>query len=148
MYRTFGQIPVPSAGAASAISDAARHVENLLYHDPDREVTPDSDQFPRPGREVVDTDGSDEVVEGVDPSSMPNGENQDEERHEGAVGGVIDTGIEYLAFYKSFRNFLKAPAPKRWGIFFIRKRCVALATDMSPTLLIKGRGELAAPWSR
>jgi len=131
MFKTFGQIPLPNPSAASDIADAARHVEHLLYHDPDREDTPDSDRFPRPGREIVDTDGADEVVEDIDPSSMPDGESQDEERHEGAVGGVVDTGIEYLAFYKSFRNFLKAPAPKRWGVFFIRSRCVALATDMS-----------------
>ena len=36
-----------------------------------------------------------------------------------------------MAFYKSFRDVLRAPARKRWGIFFIKRRCVALATDMS-----------------
>ena len=131
MYKPFGQIPRPNPGAASDVANAARHVESLLHDDPDPDVLPASDRFPRPGVDIPSTNDSQEVVEEVDPLSLPVSQGQDEEGHEGAAGGVVDGGLEYLAFYKSFRDVMRAPAPKRWGIFFIKKRCVALATDMS-----------------
>lgn len=131
MNKPFGQIPRPNLGAASAIADAARHVEGLLRQsDPDPDVLPDPDPFPWPGVDIPSADGSEEVVEEFDPLSQSVSEGQEDESHDGAAGGVVDGGIEYLAFYKSFRDVLMAPAPNRWGIFFIRKRCVALATDM------------------
>lgn len=131
MHKPFGQIPRPNPGAASDIADAARHVESLVHDDLDRDVLPESDRFPRPGVDLPKTDDSQEVIEEVDPWSPPIDQVQEDESHDGAVGGVVEGGIEYLAFYKSFRDVMRAPAPKRWGIFFIKRRCVALATDMS-----------------
>jgi hypothetical protein len=131
MDKSFGQIPRPNPDAASAIADAARHIEGLLRQsDPDPDVLPDSHRFPRPGVDIPGADGSEEVVEEVDPSFQPDSQGQEDEIHDGATGGVVDGGIEYLAFYKSFRDVGMSPAPNRWGIFFIRKRCAALATDM------------------
>lgn len=132
MYKPFGQIPRPNPGAASNVADAARQVESLLRQsDPDPDFLPDSDQLPRPGVDIPSANDSQEVVEEIDPSSQPGSQGQEDESHDGAAGGVVEGGIEYLAFYKSFRDVLRAPAANRWGIFFIRKRCVALATDMS-----------------
>jgi hypothetical protein len=71
------------------------------------------------------------VVEDVDSAPLPVSQEQGDESHDGSAGRVVDEGIEYLAFYKSFRDILRAPARRRWGIFFIKKRCIALATDMS-----------------
>jgi len=131
MYKSFGQLPIPNPGAASNIADAARQVERLLDDDRDPDVLPDSDRFPRPGLDIPSSDDAQEVVEDIDLESIPVSQGQDDESHEGASGRVVDGGIEYLAFYKSFRDVMREPASKRWGIFFIKKRCVALATDMS-----------------
>ncbi|HNI19809.1 MAG TPA: hypothetical protein PKH05_14445 [Nitrospira sp.] len=131
MHKPFGQIPWPNPVAASNVADAARHVESSLDDDPDPDVHPGSDRFPRPGLDIPSADDSQEVVDEVDPASLPVSQGQDEESHEGAAGGVVEGGVEYLAFYKSFRDVMRAPARKRWGIFFIKKRCFALATDMS-----------------
>ena len=131
MNKPFGQIPKPNPHAASDIADAARHVENSLDKASEPDDPTDSDRFPRPGVDVPSADDAQEVVEEVNPDSVPVAQEQDEERHEGAVGGVVEGGVEYLAFYKSFRDVMSAPARKRWGIFFIKKRCFALATDMS-----------------
>lgn len=131
MYKSFGQIPRPNPGAASDIADAARHVESSLDDVPESDVLADSDRFPRPGVDVPSADDSQEVVDEVDAASVPVGQEQEEESYEGAARGVVEGGIEYLAFYKSFRDVLSAPARKRWGIFFIKRRCVALAADMS-----------------
>ena len=131
MYKSFGQIPRPNPSAAANVADAARHVEGLLDDDPDLDVLPDSNRFPRPGVDIPIADDSQEVLEEVEPASLPGSQGQDDESHEGATGKVVEEGIEYLAFYKSFRDVMRAPARKRWGIFFIKKRCVALATDVS-----------------
>jgi len=131
MYKSFGQLPIPNPGAASNVADAARQVERLLDDDRDPDVLPDSDRFPRPGLDIPSSDDAQEVVEDIDLESIPVSQGQDDESHEGASGRVVDGGIEYLAFYKSFRDVMREPASKRWGIFFIKKRCVALATDMS-----------------
>ena len=131
MNKSFGQIPRPNPSAASAIADASHHVESILDDDRDPDATPDSDRFPRPGVDIPSTDDSEEVVQEVDPAFPPTSRGQDEESHDGAAGGVVERGVEYLAFYKSFRDVLSAPVRNRWGIFFIKKRCFALATDMS-----------------
>lgn len=130
MHKQFGQIPSPNPYAASEIADAARHVESLLHDDFDSDTPKDSDNFPRTG---VDIPANDDlaVVEEIDASSIPDTPLDDDESHDGVTRGVVERGIEYLAFYKSFRDVLKAPALKRWGIFFIKRRCVALATDIS-----------------
>jgi hypothetical protein len=131
MTKPFGQIPNANPGAASDIADAARHIESSLDDAPERDVLSDSDRFPRPGVDVPTADEAQEVVDEVDSDSVPMGPEQDEESYEGAAGGVVGGGVEYLALYKSFRDILRAPARDRWGIFLIKKRCVALATDMS-----------------
>jgi len=131
MNKSFGQIPRLNPSAAANVADAARHVEGLLDDDPDLDVLPDSNRFPRPGVDIPIADDSQEVLEEVEPASLPGSQGQDDESHEGATGKVVEEGIEYLTFYKSFRDVMSAPARKRWGIFFIKKRCVALATDMS-----------------
>lgn len=131
MHKPFGQIPRLNPGAASEIADAARHVESSLDDPPEPDVLADSDRFPRPGLDVPSAGDAREVVDEVDPASVPDGQEQEEETHEGAARGVVEGGVEYLAFYKSFRDVLREPARKRWGIFFIKKRCVALAVDMS-----------------
>ncbi len=131
MYKSFGQIPRSNPGAASNIADAARHVESSLDGDLDPDAIPDAQRFPRPGVEIPNADDSQEVVEDVDSAPLPVSQEQDDESHEGSVGRVVEEGIEYLAFYKSFRDVQRAPARNRWGIFFIKKRCIALATDMN-----------------
>jgi hypothetical protein len=131
MYKSFGQIPRTNPNAASNIADAARHVESSLDDDPDPYDLPDSQQFPRPGVEIPNADDAQEVVEEVDSAPLPVSQEQGDESHDGSAGRVVEEGIEYLAFYKSFRDVLREPARRRWGIFFIKKRCIALATDMS-----------------
>ncbi|MFC7410239.1 hypothetical protein [Hydrogenophaga atypica] len=131
MHKRFGQIPRSRPGAASDIADAAQHVESSLDDAPEPDLLPDSDRFPRPGVDIPSADDAQEVVDEVDLDSVPVSQGQEEESHEGAAGGVVEGGVEYLAFYKSFRDVLRAPARNRWGIFLIKKRCVALATDMS-----------------
>ncbi len=131
MHRPFGQIPASNPNVASDIADAARHVELLLQDEQALDISSDANSFPRTGVDVPSVDDAEVDVEEVDPSSIPGEPGKDEDSHDGAAGGVVDAGFEYLAFYKSFRDVMRAPAPKRWGIFFIRKRCIALATDMS-----------------
>ena len=131
MYRPFGQIPSSNPYASSNIADAARHIEGLLHNEPNLDISPNSDRFPPPGVDIPSAKEFEEVVEEIDPMSSPEPENQEDESHDGAAGGVVEGGIEYLAFYKSFRDVMKAPATNRWGIFFIKKRCLALATDMT-----------------
>jgi len=130
MNKLFGQIPEPNPYAASKIADAARIAEGLLNDDFNLDNSSDPERFPRPGVDIPVDDGQ-EVVEEIDSSPIPVGPLEDDETHDGATGGVVEGGIEYLAFYKSFRDVLRAPARSRWGIFFIKKRCIALATDMS-----------------
>ena len=131
MHRPFGQIPASNPNAASDIAAAARHVEQLLQDEQALDISSDANRFPRTGVDVPGVDDAEVDVVEVDPSSIPGESGKDEDSHDGAAGGVVDAGFEYLAFYKSFRDVMRAPAPKRWGIFFIRKRCIALATDMS-----------------
>ncbi len=130
MNKLFGQIPEPNPYAASKIADAARIAEGLLDDDFNLDNSSDPERFPRTGVDIPVDDGQ-EVVEEIDSSSIPVGPLEDDETHDGATGGVVEGGIEYLAFYKSFRDVVRAPARSRWGIFFIKKRCIALATDMS-----------------
>ncbi len=130
MHKQFGQIPSHNPYAASEIANAARHVESLLHDDFDSDTPKDPDNFPRTGVDIPANDDQ-AVVEEIDASSIPDTPLDDDESHDGVTGGVVERGIEYLAFYKSFRDVLKAPALKRWGIFFIKRRCVALATDIS-----------------
>jgi hypothetical protein len=131
MQRPFGQIPNLNTNAASDIADAARHVESMLQHEGNPDIPNAKDPFPRTGIDIPDGNGAQEVIEEVDPNSIPGQSDGEDEIHDGAVGRVVEEGIEYLAFYKSFRDVMMTPAPKRWGIFFIKKRCVALAKDMS-----------------
>lgn len=130
MHKQFGQIPSHNPYAASEIADAARHVESLLHDDFDSDIPKDSDNFPRTGVDIPANDDQ-TVVEEIDASSIPDTPLDHDEILDGATGGVVEGGLEYLAFYKSFRDVLKAPARKRWGIFFIKKRCIALAADMA-----------------
>jgi hypothetical protein len=132
MDKPFRQIPRLNRNAASDIADAASHVENrLVSDDPDPDVLSDTQQFPRPGVEIPNADDAQEVVEDLDSMPLPAGQEQGDESHEGSVGRVVEEGIEYLAFYKSFRDIQRSPARNRWGIFLIKKRCNALATDMA-----------------
>jgi len=130
MNKFFGQIPKPDPYDAASIAQAASELERSHYggRNPDDEFGPD--RFPPRKVDIPNADDSEEVVEDFDSASLPVSQGRDDEIHEGATGKVVEEGIEYLAFYKSFRDFLEAPARKRWGIFFIKKRCVALATDM------------------
>jgi hypothetical protein len=131
MSRAFGQIPTPNPNAASAIADAARHVEQLLQDEQALDSPLDTTPFPRTGIDIPGVEDAEVDVVEVEPSTFPVEPEKDDDSHDGAAGGVVDGGFEYLAFYKSFRDVMRAPAPKRWGIFFIRKRCIALASDMS-----------------
>jgi hypothetical protein len=131
MYKSFGQIPKPNPGAASDIADAARHVESALDDDPDPDDFPDSQRFPRTGVEIPNADDAEELIERVDSAPLPDSQEPGDESHDSSAGRVVEEGIEYLAFYKSFRDVQRAPARKHWGIFFIKRRCFALATDMS-----------------
>ena len=78
MHKPFGQIPWPNPVAASNVADAARHVESSLDDDPDPDVHPGSDRFPRPGVDIPSADDSQEVVDEVDPASLPVSQGQDE----------------------------------------------------------------------
>jgi len=130
MNKFFVKIPKPDPYDAASIAQAASELERSHYggRNPDDEFGPD--RFPPRKVDIPNADDSEEVVEDFDSASLPVSQGRDDEIHEGATGKVVEEGIEYLAFYKSFRDFLEAPARKRWGIFFIKKRCVALATDM------------------
>ena len=130
MHEPFGQIPSHNPRAASEVADAARHVERLLHDDLDSDNSKDSGDFPQTGVDIPAEDDQ-AVVDEIDSSSIPGRPLNDDESHDGATGGVVERGIEYLAFYKSFRDVMRTPARNRWGIFFIKRRCVALATDMS-----------------
>ena len=131
MQRPFGQIPNLNTHAASDIADAARHIESMLQDFSDLDIPKEKDPFPRTGIDIPDDNAAQEVIEAVDSNSIPDEAEKDDEIHDGAVGKVVEEGVEYLAFYKSFRDVMKSPAVKRWGIFFIKKRCFALAKDMS-----------------
>jgi len=131
MHRPFGQIPNQSIHAASDIAEAAQHVERMLQDEENSDIPNEKDRFPRNGVDIPDGNDAQEVIEKVDPNLIPGEAEDEDEIHDGAVGRVVEAGIEYLAFYKSFRDEMRKPAPKRWGIFFIKRRCVALATDMS-----------------
>jgi hypothetical protein len=132
MNKDFGQIPWPSPGAASDVATAASHIESLLRKfEYEHDLPPDPDRLPPTGVDIPNADDSQEVVEEVDPFALPEGPGHEDHVYDGAPGGVVDGGSEYLAFYKSFRDVLSTPAVNRWGVFFIKKRCAALATDMS-----------------
>jgi len=131
MHKHFGKVPKPNPSGASDIADAARQIENSLTDYPDPDVSPEHGTFPQVGIDIPIDDEAFEVIEEVDFSNLPDIREQGEGRYDGAVGGVVEGGIEYLAFYKSFRDVMLAPAPKRWGIFFIKKRCTEVGRDMS-----------------
>lgn len=131
MQRPFGQIPNLNAHAASDIADAARQVERMLQDDSDLDLPNLNDPFQPIGIDIPDDNVTQEVIEELDSKSIYDEAENDDEIHDGAVGRVVEEGIEYLAFYKSFRDVMKTPALSRWGIFFIKKRCFALAKDMS-----------------
>lgn len=132
-HKTFGQIPKPHPEAAADVASAARHIESLLpqQHHPDPDFNSDIDRVRSSWIDLPSTDDSQEEIEDLDSSSQPGIPEKEEESHDGVVGKVVEKGIEYVAFYKSFRDVLKLPARGRWGIFIIKKRCFALATDMS-----------------
>ena len=131
MHRPFGQIPNQNAHAASDIAAAARHIESMLEDEGNLNIPNEKDCFPRTGIDIPDGNEAQEVIEEVDPNSIPSEIEDADEIYDGAVGRVVEDGMEYLAFYKSFRDVMKTPVQKRWGIFFIKKRCFALAKDMS-----------------
>jgi hypothetical protein len=131
MYKVFGQIPKPNPSAASEIADAARHVESTLRDDFKPDAPLDPEHLPQTGVDMPRDDEAQEIVEEIEPWGVPDSLGQEEDVHEGAAAGVVEGGIEYLAFYKSFRDVKRSPAPNRWGIFFVKRRCAALATDMA-----------------
>ena len=64
--KSFGGIPRPNPGAASAISDAAAHVERLLSQsDPDPHTSPGLGPFHPPGIDIPSINSSEEIVEEV-----------------------------------------------------------------------------------
>lgn len=131
MRKIFGKLPNPNPSAASKIANAAQHVERTLSDHGSPDAPWEPDPLPQTGVDIPSVEDVQEVVEEVDPWNVPGGEDQDESVYEGALGGVVDGGVEYLAFYKSFRDVMRAPAPNRWGIFLIKRRCSALAKDMT-----------------
>ena len=131
MRKLFDQLPRLNSQASSDIAEAARHVESLSADDFDLDSSTGYDTLPRTGVDVPIDRESLEVIEEVNQWNSPADLERDEESYDGSVGGVVEGGIEYLAFYKSFRDVARAPARKRWGIFFLKRRCVAVAIDMS-----------------
>ena len=130
MEKSFGQIPKPDHYAASEIAKAAREVEKTLQESP-TETSSEPENFPPTGVNIPDSGDLNEVIEEVARSPLPPGTINEDSIYQNSTGGVIDRGIEYLAFYKSFRDESKRPAEYRWGIFFIKSRCVALANEIS-----------------
>ena len=131
MYKTFGQIPKPNPKATSEIAEAACHVESTLRDDFKPDVPWDHERLLQTGVDIPRDDDAQEVVEEIGARTLSELSGEEEEVLDGAAGGVVEGGIEYLAFYKSFRDVKRSPAPNRWGILFIKKRCAALATDMA-----------------
>ncbi len=131
MHQPFGQLPRPNPAVASVIAAAAAHVEQSLEQN-EQEPTPDTDYPQIPPSSDGDLAAGDilEVVDEGDFLPLDEGGWQDGDSYECVSGGVVDDGSEYLAFYKSFRYVSRPPAVGRWGIFFVKRRCVALAKDM------------------
>jgi hypothetical protein len=55
----------------------------------------------------------------------------DEDDERDATVGVAQSGVEAIAFYKSFRYAHKAPFNGKWGVFIFRKRFNVLAGQLS-----------------
>ena len=131
MQYPFGQIPKSNSTAASKIADAAKQVEQLLekhYEEDENSSNYPDNKEPWTGN---DSSSVEEQVSEVN-DYLPTAEELENEEgiYEGSAKGVVEEGIEYIAFYKSFRDVHKPPAINRWGIFFIKRRCQALARDM------------------
>lgn len=138
MNQPFRSLPKPNPLAASDIAAAAAHVESLLQDSSDPPSIdgkfPEKPCSPYDHIDVSDTNEVIEVIENVEICDIWQGlprDDLDDDIYDGAIGGVVDIGTEYLAFYKSFRDAAAEPAPNRWGIFLIKRRCSALATDMT-----------------
>ena len=94
MSRPFGEIPTPNPNAASAIADAARHVEQLLQDEQALDSPPDTSPFPRTGIDIPGVEDADVDVVEVEPSTFPVEPGKDDHSHDGAAGGVVDGGAE------------------------------------------------------
>jgi hypothetical protein len=132
MQRLISEIPSYRPREAASIANAAEEAESRL--DPGSDPSgfdQDLNEPNMPGRiSPHGFDGEEEIQEVgrslFDEDELPNGASVG-----GATAGVADEGIEFLAFYKSFRHVRSRPALSRWGIFFIKPRCVSLAHDMA-----------------
>ncbi len=137
MNQLLASLPKPNPSAASDIAAAAAHIETLLQQSSDppsiEDQIPETSCSPYDHIDVTDTDEVIEDGQDSDIWQVLSGKNLDDDIYDGSLSGVVDRGIEHLAFYKSFRDAAAQPAPNRWGIFLIKRRCGAVATDMSYT---------------
>ena len=131
MQQLYGHLPRNNIAAATKIADAALQVEHELKKN-DEEIECNS-KLPFPNLPVSGNDLSnaeEQVIEINDYWPLEEELVSEDSIYNGATEGVVEQGIEYIAFYKSFRDILKPPAINKWGIFFIKHRCQALAKDM------------------
>jgi len=125
------RLPTPSRESSDQIAAAAAHIEdandrNSAIEDDEplhTSTDPIVNNIPNNSNESI-WDGTDWPIDELRPTSIS-------EAYDGVAGRIIDGGLDCIAFYKSFRHVRSKPARGRWGIFFIRSRCVALAADMA-----------------
>ena len=80
----------------------------------------------------TDPGSADEVVYEIHEVSMEEDiSDSDGDPYDGMSEGVVDNGMDFLAFYKSFRDVNRSPVRNKWGIFFVKRRCFAVAKEMS-----------------
>ena len=121
-------LPRNNNSIAHKIESTASDVEQKLHMPDDFETCPLNTVSP------PDTDpgSANEVVDEINEESMEEDINEsDDDPYDGKSEGVVENGMEFLAFYKSFRDVARSPVRSKWGIFFVKRRCFALAKEMS-----------------
>ena len=120
-------LPKNDQGTANKIESTSADVEQILQMPDDFDNCPLNTAYP------PDTDpgSAEEVIEEVDEGSIGDINESDDDPYHGTSEGVVEGGMDYLAFYKSFRDAKRSPVRNKWGIFFVKRRCIALAKDMA-----------------
>ena len=120
-----------ATSVSSSIANAATQIESNLRWPPGFDYDLERTRGEANHTDLPEDRDADEVVE---PASISVGPNNDEleqdETYRSVLGGVADKGIEYLAFYKSFRFAQLRPAKNHWGIFIIKQRFSSVVKDI------------------
>ena len=123
------QVPHPSI--TNGIACAASQIESNLGWPKGFEFEIGNNECPTSSASLPDTDDLDEVIEPALNSQESPRDQSDEEIYRGVTGDVIREGIDYLAFYKSFRFTGESPVKNCWGIFILKNRFDALVDEIS-----------------